>query len=71
VIQPHVLKAIDGVDITPVYEAPIILNNPKHWDMIFKGMFEVAKVPAVPPIKPSRTQAIPLQVKQELRKLSA
>jgi penicillin-binding protein 2 len=45
VIQPHVLKAIDGVDITPVYEAPIILNNPKHWDMIFKGMFEVAKVP--------------------------
>ncbi len=44
-IKPHLVKAIDGVNVAIPYDTPILLNDPKHWDVIIKGMFEVAKVP--------------------------
>lgn len=42
-IRPHVVKAIDGVDIEPVYEEPIVLRDPKWWDMAIKGMHTVTQ----------------------------
>lgn len=42
-IRPHVVKAIDGIDIQPTYDDPIILKEPKWWDLAIKGMHEVAQ----------------------------
>ena len=44
-IQPHLVKAIDGVDITPAYDTPILLRDPRHWDTAIGGMHEVAQGP--------------------------
>ncbi|MBP8030185.1 MAG: penicillin-binding protein 2 [Pseudomonadales bacterium] len=42
-IRPHLVKAIDGVDVQPVFAPPILLHNPKHWDAVIGGMHEVAQ----------------------------
>lgn len=42
-IQPHLVKAIDGVNVLPVYEPPILLHNRSHWDAVIGGMHEVAQ----------------------------
>jgi len=44
-IQPHLVKAIDGVDVTPTYDTPILLRDPHHWDTAIGGMHEVAQGP--------------------------
>lgn len=42
-IRPHLVKAIDGVDVLPVFEPPILLRNPRNWDVVINGMHEVAQ----------------------------
>ncbi len=42
-IRPHLVKAIDGVDVPPEYDTPILLNNPRNWDVVIGGMHEVAQ----------------------------
>jgi penicillin-binding protein 2 len=42
-IRPHLVKAIDGVDVPPQYAPPILLHNPKDWDIVISGMHEVAQ----------------------------
>lgn len=44
-ITPHLVQAIDDEPVPIPYEAPILLQNPAHWDIIQRGMFDVAKVP--------------------------
>ncbi|MEZ5494088.1 MAG: penicillin-binding protein 2 [Pseudomonadales bacterium] len=44
-IQPHLVKAIDGMDIAPAYDTPILLRNPRHWDTAIGGMHEVTQGP--------------------------
>jgi penicillin-binding protein 2 len=43
-ITPHLVKAIDGKPIAPVYDTPILLQDPTDWEVVIRGMFEVAKV---------------------------
>lgn len=42
-IRPHLVKAVDGTDLLPEFDTPIILNNPKNWDVVISGMHEVAQ----------------------------
>ncbi|HQQ63213.1 MAG TPA: penicillin-binding protein 2 [Pseudomonadales bacterium] len=42
-IRPHLVKAIDGKELLPEFDTPIILNNPKNWDVVISGMHEVAQ----------------------------
>lgn len=44
-ITPHLVQAIDDEPVPIPYESPILLQNPAHWDIIQRGMFDVAKVP--------------------------
>ncbi len=44
-IRPHLVKAIDGVDVLPTFDPPILLNNPRNWDVAIGGMHEVAQGP--------------------------
>jgi len=44
-IRPHLVKAIDGVDVLPTFDPPILLNNPRNWDVAMGGMHEVAQGP--------------------------
>jgi penicillin-binding protein 2 len=42
-IQPHLVKAIDGVDVPPHFLPPILLSNRHYWDVVINGMHEVAQ----------------------------
>ena len=44
-IRPHLVKAIDGVDVTPIVDTPILLHAPRNWDVAIRGMHEVAQGP--------------------------
>ena len=44
-ITPHLVQAIDGEAVPIPYETPVLLQRPDYWDVIQRGMFEVAKVP--------------------------
>lgn len=44
-IKPHLVKAIDGVDVAPVFAEPIVLRDPHDWDVVIGGMHEVAQGP--------------------------
>lgn len=44
-IRPHLVKAIDGVDTPPAFDSPILLHNPRNWDVAIGGMHEVAQGP--------------------------
>ncbi len=44
-IRPHLVKAVDGVDVAPEFDTPVILRNPKNWDTVIGGMHEVAQGP--------------------------
>lgn len=44
-IRPHLVKAIDGVDVAPTFDTPILLHNPHNWDIAIGGMHEVAQGP--------------------------
>ncbi len=44
-IRPHLVKAIDGVDLPPEFDTPIMLSNPENWDVIIKGMHDVTQTP--------------------------
>ncbi len=44
-IHPHLVKAIDGVDVPPEFDLPILLHNPHNWDIAIGGMHEVAQGP--------------------------
>lgn len=42
-IRPHLVKSIDGVDVPPQFAPPILLRDPKNWDVVIGGMHEVAQ----------------------------
>lgn len=44
-IRPHFVKAVDGVDVQPDFDTPILLQNPRNWDLVISGMHEVAQGP--------------------------
>jgi penicillin-binding protein 2 len=44
-IRPHLVKAIDDVDVAPTFDTPILLHNPHNWDIAIGGMHEVAQGP--------------------------
>lgn len=42
-IRPHLLKAVDDVDVLLQYDSPILLKDPKNWELVIAGMREVAQ----------------------------